>query len=402
MRILHTSDWHCGRSLHGEDLNDAFDAFASWLIETVQQHDVDAVLVSGDLFDRAVPPIHAVNRLSSLLTQLCCHSTVILTPGNHDSATRLGFVAPLLNGRLHIVSDIERIGHAIEVTSATGIGALIYPIPYVEPDAGRTILSNSDEPLARSHQAVLGAALQRIDADLRPRRNAGDDRAAICMVHAFVVGGAPSDSERDIQVGGVDSVPSELFDTLGVGSATQPLAHGLDYVAAGHLHKAQAIAASQVPIRYSGSPLFYSFSEASVSKSAVLLTLDHRSVTSIDLLPIPTFRALASITGTFDDLLSENYTHVEDHWLSITVTDSHRPESMVAVLKKRFPFALAIMHCPDASSTRPVAHTADFRVRNEVDILNDFFYDVGGKELNDAETRVIYDVLTSARQEVMQ
>ncbi|MFC2620898.1 MAG: exonuclease SbcCD subunit D, partial [Pauljensenia sp.] len=249
MLILHTSDWHLGRTLHGAPLGDSADAFIDWLVALVGERRVDAVLISGDVFDRAVPPVDALARMRWALRKLTAITTVILTSGNHDGAARLGLFADMLSPSLHVVTDPEAIGSAVEAG-----GALVYPMPYLEPDLVRQALSDLETdgesgaapPLPRSHQAVMAAALRRVRQDLSARREAGDQRPAIAMPHAFVTGANPSDSERDIQVGGVPSVSADLFDTLG-GEA--PLAHGLDYVAAGHLHRPQDVAGASVPIR---------------------------------------------------------------------------------------------------------------------------------------------------------
>ena len=218
MLILHTSDWHLGRTLHGVSLGESADAFIDWLVALVRERGVDAVLISGDVFDRAVPPVDALARMRRALRELTTLTTVILTSGNHDGSARLGLFADMLTPSLHVVTDPEAIGTPVDAGDA-----LVYPLPYLEPDLVRQSLSDLEPegesglpaPLPRSHQAVLAAALRRVCADLAARRRAGDERPAIAMPHAFVTGAQPSDSERDIQVGGVPSVSADLFDTLG-------------------------------------------------------------------------------------------------------------------------------------------------------------------------------------------
>ena len=169
MLILHTSDWHLGRTLHGQSLADSADAFIDWLVDLVRERGVDAVLVSGDVFDRAVPPVDALARMRRALRELTALTTVVLTSGNHDGAARLGLFADMLTPSLHVVTDPEAIGVPVEAA-----GALIYPMPYLEPDLVRQSLSDLPPegqgglpaPLPRSHQAVLAAALLRVRADL--------------------------------------------------------------------------------------------------------------------------------------------------------------------------------------------------------------------------------------------
>ena len=324
MLILHTSDWHLGRTLHGASLGDSADAFIEWLVVLVRERGVDAVLISGDVFDRAVPPVDALARMRRALRELTALTTVVLTSGNHDGAARLGLFADMLTPSLHVVTDPEAIGTPVEAG-----GALVYPMPYLEPDLVRQALSDLPAqgesglpaPLPRSHQAVLAAALRRVRADLSARRGSGDERPAIAMPHSFVTGAQTSDSERDIQVGGVPSVSADLFDTLG---GEEPLAHGLDYVAAGHLHRPQNISGASVPIRYAGSPIAYSFSEAGATKSVTLVTTDDTSVTGIEVVPIPTLRGIAVLEGTMEELLTDPDEATTASYVSITVTDSAR------------------------------------------------------------------------------
>jgi exonuclease SbcD len=110
MKILHTSDWHLGRTLHGEDLSAHQERFADWLVDLVRERDVDVVVIPGDVYDRAVPPVQAVQLLGRTLARLADEATVVLTPGNHDSATRLGFGRELMRAGVHILTDTPRAG----------------------------------------------------------------------------------------------------------------------------------------------------------------------------------------------------------------------------------------------------------------------------------------------------
>lgn len=401
MRILHTSDWHLGRSLHGADLSEAADAFLEWLIAYIQANPVDALLVSGDIFDRALPPIASLRRLSSALETLCDLTTVVITPGNHDSATRLGFAARLIQPQLRIISDVADIGRPVEIGTGDN-GALIYPLPYLEPDLTRHSLSHDDDLVARSHEAVISAALRRIRSDLYVRRAQGDQRAAICMVHAFISGGAPSDSERDIQVGGVDSIPAAIFDSLG-GNHHEGDTYShctLSYIAAGHLHRAQNISGATVPIRYSGSPLAYSFSEVGVKKSVTIVTLSEGKVQQIDCVEIPEFRPLAQIRDSLENLLSPTYEWAQQSWLHITVTDTHRPPELVTRLRDHFPYALVILH--EGAVTGDILPSASIVGRTTREIAQSFFSDVGGRDLNADEHALLDDILTAMRSKDSQ
>ena len=401
MLILHTSDWHLGRTLHGQSLADSADAFIDWLVDLVRERGVDAVLVSGDVFDRAVPPVDALARMRRALRELTALTTVVLTSGNHDGAARLGLFADMLTPSLHVVTDPEAIGVPVEAADA-----LIYPMPFLEPDLVRQSLSDLPPegqgglpaPLPRSHQAVLAAALRRVRADLEARREGGDQRPAIAMPHAFVTGAQASDSERDIQVGGVPSVSADLFDTLG---GADPLIHGLDYVAAGHLHRPQDIAGASVPIRYAGSPIAYSFSEAGATKSVTLVTTDATSVTDIEVVPIPTLHGICVLEGTMDELLANPDQEARASYVSITVTDDARPERMVPRIRALYPDALVVVHRPaQAPALAPARQVRPSRDPREV--TEEFYEAVGGRPLSDQERLLAQDVWAQLRGKDMQ
>jgi len=171
MRMLHTSDWHLGRTLHGADLLDAQADFCRWLVDTVDRTGVDAVLISGDVHDRAVPPTGAVRLLESTLEDLSARVPVVVVSGNHDSAIRLGYGSRLFRSGLHVATDPAGVGAPVQLGDEHG-PVLVYPIPYLEPDVVRHTFSAGPTALPRSHQAAMSAAMDRIRVDraTRPRR----------------------------------------------------------------------------------------------------------------------------------------------------------------------------------------------------------------------------------------
>ncbi|HEU4547949.1 MAG TPA: exonuclease subunit SbcD [Microlunatus sp.] len=197
MRLIHTSDWHLGRSFHREDLLGAQARFVDFLVETVRSEQVDAVLVSGDVYDRALPSVDAVALCNDALRRLAATGTrVVLISGNHDSARRLGFGADLIDAAgIHLRTDPAACGRPVMLPDPAGQEVAVYAVPYLEPDAVRGELG-CDE---RSHGAVLGSAMSRVRTDLVDRPGV----RSVVLAHAFVTGGQGSDSERDISVGGV-------------------------------------------------------------------------------------------------------------------------------------------------------------------------------------------------------
>src|SRR3954466_2454983 len=273
MRLLHTSDWHLGRAFHRVNMLGAQADFVSHLVATVRERDVDAVVVSGDVYDRAVPPLSAVDLFDDALHRLADLGvpTVIIS-GNHDSARRLGVGAGLI-GRagIHLRTDPAASGTPVMLSDPYGDVAF-YGLPYLEP----ALVKGEFRVEKAGHEAVLAAAMDRVRADLatRPRGT-----RSVVLAHAFVTGGEARDSERDITVGGVAAVPAGVFD-------------GVDYVALGHLHGCQTLTER---VRYSGSPLAYSFSEADHRKSMWLVDLAADGSVTAERVDCPVPRPLARI-----------------------------------------------------------------------------------------------------------
>ena len=433
MRILHTSDWHLGRTFHGRVLDDAHAAFADHLVELVAAEAVDAVLIAGDVYDRAIPPNDAVALLDETLRRLTERTRVVLTPGNHDSARRLGFAADLMREGLIIRARTAGLDRGIILPDADGNeAAIVHALPYLDPDAAREILppllaerlgeetpakhsadndqtedgDTSPRPgpperprLPRSHEAVVSAALRLVAADL-DRLRAGRSRRlpSLLMAHAFVVGGEACESERDIRVGGVDSVPSGVFTTLG-GSPLAERSGGLDYVALGHLHRPQELTRPTGPrLVYSGSPLPFSFDEAegarnSATKSSVLLDLSADGVTGLERIPTPVLHQVRTLTGTMPELLSPAFDDATGAWVRV-ILQGERPPGALATLKERFPSLLAFQHeAPTRTARERIAVTA---AADPLRITEDFFDDVCGRAPQPSERGVLRSAYESA------
>lgn len=415
MKLIHTSDWHVGRTLYGEDLAAAHRQFFSFLTQLVREEKVQAVMVSGDVFDRGIPSLESLEIVSGALAELTELTAVILTPGNHDSAERLGFLAPYVRGNLHLRTSLADISSPVEI-SAEGETLRIWGIPYLNPDMVRTSLydgslpagnpeptvDNPDEDslprLPRSHEAVVAAAMRRVGK--AQRRLPPVDRTMV-MAHAFAVGGATSDSERDITVGTVQSVPLQVFERYG---ETDPeSASDLpapDYLALGHLHVPQKLHTEHSAGRYSGSPITFSFSECHTPKSLVLLDT---AASDLDpqLVPTPVFRPVGRIKDSFENLLaSPRYEEFTRYWLEITVTDPQRPAHLVTKLKRRFPKALAILHETSLASLEEQHRSLRVNRYRPAALAKDFFKQArAGKELTESENQLVEEIYEQVREE---
>lgn len=369
MRLIHTSDWHVGRSFHGAGLGPAHAAYLDHLVEVVRSEDVDAVLVSGDLYDRALPSPDAVSLLSEGLTRLVdAGAQVVVSTGNHDSAPRLGFASALLEaGGLHIRSHVSQVGRPVLVGDVA-----VYPLPWLDP-ASVSVAAELGTT-TRSHTAVLRAAMDRVRTDMAGR----DACASVVMAHCFAAGAADSESERDISVGGVGVVPTDTFA-------------GVSYAALGHLHRPQEVAEG---MRYAGSPVPMSFGEAGQVKGSLLLDVDRSGRVEVTTVEAPVHRRVASVRGTIEDLLGqERYAEHEDAWLQVTLTDDVRPRGAFERLTRRFPHLLHL----DFEPARTPATLSSYRTRTErrtaLDVCCGFVEDVRGTPASPPERELLRDGL---------
>jgi exonuclease SbcD len=368
VRILHTSDWHLGRSFHREGMLTHQAAYVDHLLEVVASERVDLVVVAGDVYDRALPPVDAVRLADESLVRLArSRAQVVLTSGNHDSAQRLGFSSRLIDAAgVFIRSDVSGVGVPIDLHDEHGPVA-VYGIPYLDPHA----VAEPWSLTGRSHDAALGEAMRRVRDDL-----AGRPRGArsVVLAHAFVAGAEPSDSERDISVGGVARVPVEVFG-------------GVDYAALGHLHGRHTLTEA---IRYSGSPLAYSFSEAGQRKGSWLVELGAQGLVGAEFVDAPVPRPLARLRGSLESLLVDPaHTEHEGSWVEAVLTDPDRPSQAMERLRRRFPHALLLgfESGPAVSGLAPVVPEA---TRTDHDIALDFMSDMRGAPPSHDEADLLF------------
>ncbi|MGW3915663.1 exonuclease SbcCD subunit D [Streptomyces sp. NPDC005070] len=377
MRLLHTSDWHLGRAFHRVNMLDAQSRFIGHLVTTARERDVDAVVVSGDVYDRAVPPLAAVQLFDDALHRLADLGVpTVMISGNHDSARRLGVGAGLI-GRagVHLRTDPAGCGTPVVLADAHGDVAF-YGLPYLEP----ALVKDEFAVEKAGHESVLAAAMDRVRDDLAGR---APGTRSVVLAHAFVTGGEVSDSERDITVGGVASVPAGVFD-------------GVDYTALGHLHGSQTISER---VRYSGSPLPYSFSEADHRKTMWLVDLGPDGSLAAERIDCPVPRPLARLRGHLEDLLAdpalERHT---DAWVEATLTDPVRPADPMARLAERFPHTLSLVFDPERSPQTPgVSYARRIAGRSEEQIAEDFVAHVRGVGPDAREQAVLRDAFDAVR-----
>ena len=377
MRLLHTADWHLGRTFHGADLRPAHERALDALVDTVRAERVDVVLVAGDVHDRAVPPVEAMELYDETLRRLVdAGAQVVVTSGNHDSARRLGVGSRLLEASgVHVRTDPRRVGEPVLLADDHGAVA-VHPLPWLEPAvAGRDL----GDPSLRGHTAVLTAAMDRVRADLATRPGV----RSVVVGHAFVAGGAASDSERDVGVGGVAVVPAAVFA-------------GVDYTALGHLHRPQEVAPG---VRYSGSPVAFSFSEGDGGgKSAVLVELGPHGVTRTESVPMPVARPLARLEGRLATLLADPaLDRHRESFVEVVLTDPARPVESMARLQARFPHCVSLVFRPEGAPATAGGYAQRVRGRSDLEITEAFVAHVRRAPATVEESLLLAEALDAVR-----
>ena len=347
-----------------------------FIVSTVAEQAIDVVLLSGDVYDRALPPVDAVRMFDQALVDLhAAGAEVVVTSGNHDSAIRLGFMSRMMHG-IHIRTTPEAItAPVIYDDDAAGRQVCIWTVPYLEPR-----LHAADFGVDANHYSIMSYVMEQVHAEIAERGLTGARH--IMMAHLFAAGASASESERDIgegtEVGTLGQVPADMFE-------------GMDYVALGHLHGRQIMSDR---VRYSGSPVAYSFSEHTHRKGMWLIETGDEELI-IEPIDIPQLKPLAVLKDEIDPLLeSENYTWAEDAWCQITVTDPKRPPQAFRRLKHRFPGMLNFILAPTGGTEAHTTYSDRIaKATTDMDLVLDFVDHVRNRPASGNERRWLNDAL---------
>jgi exonuclease SbcD len=369
MRILHTSDWHLGRVLHQYPLLEDQRAILDQIIAHCRETPYDALLISGDLFDRSLPPEDAVRLWSHFLRDLravCPALPILVIAGNHDSAARVAYAADALTfAQIHVRGGSEAILSPVPLVSAAGERMQIWMIPFLWA-GDLDVLGEDGERLIRTQEETLKEAIDRI----RPLQDPG--ALQVVLAHCFARGGSATDSERTL-VGTATDVDPGLLEPF-------------DYSALGHLHRCQKI---NDRAWYSGSPLPYSFSEAQDDKGMLSVELTRDQPPAITRVPLRAPHPMRRLRGPLQDLLQDPR-HAPDTecLVEITLRKEDAGANPFALLKTRFPFLLHLDYEPDPADAAALA-LGRTTAERPGDLLSDFrqFAASIGLDAETAETR---------------
>ena len=372
MKILHTGDWHIGKLVHGIHMTDDQRFIINNLMTLIKKERPDAMVIAGDLYDRSVPPIEAVELLDEVLTEIVTvHKVkVIVIAGNHDSPDRVGFGSKMLrdNG-LYISGHISKNIEPVILEDAFG-PVNFYLVPFAEPAIVRAIYEDDG---IKTHDDGMKATMSGITS-----RMAVNQRN-VCVAHAFLMGTesiTTSDSVRPLSIGGSEYVDAGHFESF-------------DYTALGHLHRPQKVINDR--IRYSGSLLKYSFSEATQLKSVTMIELDDQGEIEVELHQLEPVRDMRVIKGKLENLVDiavygESNT---DDYIMAVLTDDGELIDPISSLRSVYPNVLRV----EKESYQRVAGeeltsaSEHFKQKNTLELFQEFYENISG-ELFDDEKKV--------------
>lgn len=376
MRLMHLSDLHLGKKVCEFSMLEDQKYILEQILRIAEEKKAEGILICGDIYDKPVPPAEAVGLFDEFLTRLSEREIpVFIISGNHDSAQRLAFGARLMAGSRIYFSGVF-CGAPEKITLQDAYGPLnLYLLPFIKPSYVRNVWSDSG---VKSYQDAMDYVMQQTQVDTSERN--------ILLAHQFVTGAVRSESE-EVNVGGLDQVDVSLFDRF-------------DYVALGHIHGPQTI--SRETVRYCGTPLKYSFSEAGQQKSVTLVDLKKKGDVEISTVPLIPLRDLREIRGSYAEVtLKKNYegTPVGDY-LHITLTDE---EDILDAMNKLHSIYLNLMKLDyDNQRTREtqiIEDTMPSENRSPMQLFEEFYEKQNNQPMNEEQTGLLKKLIDEIWEE---
>lgn len=372
MKFIHISDLHLGKRLHEASLIEDQQAILEQILDIVDAEKPAGILIAGDIYDKSVPSAEAVSLFDFFISELAKRRLeVFAISGNHDSAERIAFGSKIMNGvGIHFSPVYD--GEIIPATLKDGYGEVkIYMLPFVKPSHVRRWYENED---INSYTDAVRVAVDKMNIDKTVRN--------VLITHQFVTGAIRSESEES--VGGTDNVDASVFEDF-------------DYVALGHLHSPQFCAGGK--IRYSGTPLKYSFSEAADNKSVTVVTIGEKGtdpeIKTIELKPK---RDMRRIRGAFDDLIAA--TERTEDYVQITLTDEDDVPDAMSRLRDIYKNALDLKY--DNTRTRAEAEilgAGDIERKTPFELFSEFFKDRNNAEMSETQKAYIKNLIEKIEEE---
>jgi DNA repair protein SbcD/Mre11 len=377
MRFIHTADWHLGRLFYGVHLTEDQAYVLEQLVALVKDTKPDALVIAGDIYDRAVPPPEAIHLLDDVLSRIVLEYKlpVILVAGNHDSPERLGFGTRLLAGRgLYIYGSLPPQIEPVVIDDKVG-PVYLYALPYADPPVVRSLMGCDT---IQDHDSAMCSLSERV------RQVHPESKRSVLITHAFLAGGVETESERPLSVGGAGTVNPSYFK-------------GFDYVALGHLHRSQIVVSDC--IQYSGSIMKYSFSEAEQTKLVKIIEMDGNGRCRVEDIPLTPRRDLRCIEGYFAEILNRPIAEENrEDYIQITLLDDGPILDAMGRLRAIYPNILHIRRPGLDSHSAVHCPSRDHLKLSNVELYASFYSQVTGQEPTEEQIAAYTTVIGAWRQ----
>lgn len=380
MRLLHTSDLHLGRQLNGVSLEEDHQEILSQILEKVSERKPDALVIAGDIYDRASPPASAVKCFNGFLRQLLTIApkmAVVVIAGNHDSGDRIDSIATLADPKKALIQGpLVRDQEPIVLNDKYGPVA-ISALPYAGEYVGREVFQDP----------TIGSPEDVIRAQMAAARGAVPEGARwIVTSHAFVANAKPSESERKLSVGGIETVAPDAYD-------------GAHYVALGHLHRPQTAGGDHIV--YSGSPLAFSFDEGEAPKSMSLVEMDGKGNVEVERIAFKPLRKVRVLRGLFDDLIRRAEALPSDDFIKLELEDEASLLDPMQRIRRFYQNALEIQFVRQREATDGAGNAAsELDNRNDpIKVVSVFLNEIRQEEPTEEDLKIIGGKLDEIREQ---
>lgn len=376
MRFIHTSDWHIGRLFHNVSLLEE-QLFVIDKIKTLaKEHKIDALVISGDIFDKPIPPANAVDALNLFLEEFIINMSipVIMIPGNHDSSKRLGFGSKLMSTKgLHILNDLKTINSPVVIKNKKGDTYHFYGIPYNSPSEVREIYHCEVKTYDEAHKYLVSQINEK-------RSGNGKSIPSVLLSHSFINNGKVSDSERSLSLGGSDRIGWEGLQDF-------------DYVALGHLHRPQIIGEKDF-IRYSGSLLKYSFSESQYDKGVVFVEFGPDGFQSAQDLILKPKRNVRKIKGCLQDIIDRGKDDpFNEDFILCELEDKGALLDPMGKLRDVYPNILQIIRENYQVKKNLNNENLEKEERSDLDVIKDFYFQSFGDGMSQVQLEFMKGII---------
>ena len=375
VKFLHTADWHIGRKLQGKDLLEDQQYVMNDLISKIDETKPDFLIIAGDLYDRSVPSKEATTLLQELLVKINieCNIPIFAISGNHDSRERLAIgEAWFSKHKFYLHTRLNQAFDKITIEDTD-----IYLLPYFEPFEAR---EHFEDATLTTHNSATKRVIDEI------YKNIDMSKTNILVAHTFVSGGLETDSEREISVGTVENVAVEIFEKF-------------DYVALGHLHNPNAI--KEERIKYSGSPMAYSFSEATQTKGMRLVELTKEIFTE-EFISLEQKRKLHNISTTYEEVFTKVFQQnfdCKNDYFSMELSGMEGVTDPLPRIKEYYPNTLILKQKRNNNSDSEIKFDKEMFTKSPLELIEGFYNEQTGSELTVGQKRVLVNIIDKVNQD---